>query len=229
MSELQEKTTQCCSTRGKTNPLIQKGSVMAIVRISEPVRKDCKDGKRSRKRLFARYRCDCGVEFEMSLRNDGRTKSCGCARAKNGRAQLTGNKHGLTHGKNGTSEHKTWIKMKQRCDNPNDKSYFNYGGRGISVCERWQSFENFYADMGPRPDGHSLDRIDSDGNYCPENCRWADARTQARNRRSNVLIAIDGVEKSVVEWSEQAGSANAKRIHARLASGWSSREAVFGK
>lgn len=96
--------------------------------------------------------------------------------------------------------------MKQRCYNPKATQYADYGGRGITVCDRWRySFHAFLEDMGPRPPGHSIDRIDSDKGYGPDNCRWADKKTQQRNRRTNHYVTIEGVEYKTVDLAEMAG------------------------
>jgi hypothetical protein len=97
------------------------------------------------------------------------------------------------------------------------------------VCDAWQHFDKFLADMGERPDGTSLDRINSDGNYEPKNCRWTTPQQQARNTRRNVTVTIDGQAKTVAEWAEHPMAARDKTIYKRLKSGWSGREAVFGK
>jgi hypothetical protein len=88
-----------------------------------------------------------------------------------------------THGRAGTPTYFTWIAMRDRVDNPKHISYKYYGGRGIRVCRRWSSFANFFADMGPRPPGLTIERVNNDGHYCPSNCIWADAFTQAQNKR----------------------------------------------
>jgi hypothetical protein len=93
-----------------------------------------------------------------------------------------------SHGKVGTGAYVSWYAMKQRCTNPNNKSYAGYGARGVTICERWLSFENFHADMGDRPEGHTLDRIDNARGYEPENCRWATHREQRMNQRR---MAVD--------------------------------------
>lgn len=124
--------------------------------------------------------CDCGATAVVAGRElrRGETKSCGCAKK-----ELIGALN-RTHGMTRKREYRSWQAMKERCGNLNNCHFNNYGGRGIQVCERWRnSFENFLADMGKCPPLHSIDRIDVDGDYTPENCRWADAATQTINRR----------------------------------------------
>lgn len=118
----------------------------------------------------------------------------------------------------------TWQRMKQRCQYEKAPDYLRYGGRGIAVCDRWQSFENFLADMGPRPAGHQLDRIDNNGNYSPTNCRWVTTRANARNRSSNVLVTVDGITKTAIEWGEETGLG--ELVRDRIARGWSHDRAV---
>jgi len=106
--------------------------------------------------------------------------------------------------KNNIREYHAWSSARQRCNNKNGRDYKRYGARGIYMCDRWSTFDLFLEDMGPRPSTkHQLDRIDNDGPYSPENCRWAKAKIQARNKRNNVWIFFDGQKKSLPEWAEK--------------------------
>ncbi len=128
-------------------------------------------------------RCDCGTI--KTVRSDalrpGITVSCGCHKAASTKARFT--RHGHARAGGHSREFTTWRGMRERCRHPGNPAYANYGGRGIRVCERWEVFENFLADMGPRPARHTLDRIDNDGNYEPSNCRWATYSEQLLNTR----------------------------------------------
>jgi hypothetical protein len=126
----------------------------------------------------------------------------------------------------GTRTYQSWISMRQRCQNPNHTAYANYGGRGIKVCERWSSFEDFLADMGERPEGCSLDRIDGDGDYEPGNVRWASSKTQSRNwRDANNLVTFDGRTQPLASWSEEFGIEH-HTLQYRLRAGWSAEKAL---
>lgn len=110
------------------------------------------------------------------------------------------------HGMSRTRTYNTWQTMIQRCHNPNHTSYYLFGARGITVCKRWrESFINFYKDMGERPEGRTLDRIDPNKSYGPRNCRWATPTEQMHNRRDNVKLTLDGETMLLVEWAERAG------------------------
>ena len=131
------------------------------------------------------------------------------------------------HGMSYSSEYKSWQGSKNRCLNINHRQYPDYGARGITVCDRWLNFKNFLADMGLKPSPkHSLDRIDNDGDYCPENCRWATPKEQANNKRNNQIIKIEGKTLNIIQWEEKQGF-NSGIIYSRLIDGWSEFDAVM--
>lgn len=142
-------------------------------------------------------RCDCGVQKDVLAGNvrANRTVSCGCYRRISNVAAKT--RHGHS-GANVSPEYRAWMHMRNRCSNPADASYSLYGDRGIRVCDRWSVFENFFSDMGARPSAsHSLDRIDNERGYEPDNCRWATPKVQCRNRR---CVKMDEVTASQALW-----------------------------
>jgi hypothetical protein len=130
-------------------------------------------------------RCDCGQEkwfYSVHFKN-GDTKSCGCLRKELASKRMTGRKYAFKHGRYGKGEYVSWIAMIKRCSYPTNGNWKNYGGRGIKVCKRWLKFNKFFEDMGPRPKGTSIDRINNNGNYTKSNCRWSTAKEQSNNKR----------------------------------------------
>ena len=159
------------------------------------------DDKGTRKTYWV-CQCDCGNI--KSVRSDslqcGAIKSCGCLKKEQDKINLTANH---SHKQSGTRIYYIWQGIKNRCGNPNDARYMRYGGRGIKVCEEWKnSFETFWewALNSGYKDNLTIDRINNDGDYCPDNCRWADAATQCNNRESNVKIKIGNTTKTLLEW-----------------------------
>lgn len=153
--------------------------------------------------------CDCGgtaLRTGNVLKRGGQS-SCGCVMSDLKRGNSYSKKHGHA-GPSGTrsGEYVSWSSMIQRCTNPKNRSFKNYGGRGVTVCSEWlASFDQFLADMGSRPDGYSLDRIKSDKGYEPTNCRWASEETQQNNRRNNRVLTVNGKEMTASQFSELTG------------------------
>lgn len=168
---------------------------------------------------FWHCKCDCGNIKKVpacKLKN-GDTKSCGCLSAqKVGERSTT---HG--HYVNGKASHTytTWRNMKDRCYNMNSINYSYYGGRGITVCEYWHKFENFLEDMGVKPIGMTIERINNNKGYCKENCRYATPKEQGSNKRNNVFLTFNGKTQTVAQWTEETGIKR-DTISDRLERGW---------
>ena len=183
-----------------------------------------RDGRKPGGAVHWVCQCSCGRQCTArgtSLRR-GETSNCGCGWHPSGKDHKS-----YRHGMTGSVEFRTWQQMLQRCDNQRNGNYPHYGGRGISVCDRWRaSFQAFFDDMGPRPDGRfSLERLNNDRNYEASNCVWADYKTQERNRRSNRLATFNGRTQPVSAWADELNFP-AFRIYARLSAGWSVERAL---
>lgn len=169
--------------------------------------------------------CDCGARgaFSGYYLRTGHTRSCGCLQREVCRDMGTA---GASHGLSNTPTYKTWVSMKSRCYVPSSPSFKNYGARGIIVCERWLSdFDAFFADMGARPNGRSLDRIDVNGNYEPLNCRWATSEEQVSNRRNTRFVVVDGIKMRAAELAKMCGM-RPTTFSRRIDAGWSVHKAM---
>lgn len=204
-----------------------------------PIRAECPIGKRfgrlavigdcpqkpgTGRRVF--FQCDCGTKSSAQLAKirSGETTSCGCFKRNLARARQY--KHGQAVHATETAEYRTWMRMIARCHNPNATGYQNYGGRGISVCAQWRtSFVQFFADMGPRPSDHSIDRRDNDGDYDSGNCRWASRKQQQRNTSQNRYILLSGERRALSEWCEIKGL-NYNKVKSRISRGWPDERAL---
>lgn len=171
--------------------------------------------------------CDCGSVVEVVARQirAGKTQSCGCLMRD--RILETNRTHGESRSSGETAEYRTWGRMKRRCTKPQDKSFSDYGGRGIKMCDRWlNSYDAFLQDVGRRPTpAHSIDRIDVNGHYEPGNVRWATKREQNNNTRVNHIIEFNGERLTLAQWSERTKIGHTTIIH-RLKSGWTVERAL---
>ncbi len=177
------------------------------------------------RKVYWNCRCSCGNVVQVSSNNlrHGGTRSCGCIVKEilNNR----NHKHGHSAGHRNTKTYASWIDMRKRCCNPKNKEYPNYGGRGIKVCQEWDNFKRFLSDMGECPDGHTLDRLNVNDDYCLQNCRWATRSQQSRNKRTNTIITHLGESRPVVEWLEYFGITWGT-YHKRRKRGWSKLRAA---
>jgi len=163
-----------------------------------------------KRRCYWKLLCDCGTEKIILAAHvqSGVTRSCGCLQ-KETFADIT-----RKHGRRTDPIYRTWAGMIQRCENPHSNAYHRYGGAGVTVCDEWRKdFAKFHADMGPRPQGTSLDRIDGTKGYEPENCRWASVVEQARNRKNAIKVTYDGNEVYLVDICEKLGVAYGTAYH----------------
>jgi hypothetical protein len=158
-------------------------------------------GSDKRGEVLWKCKCDCGNECKVLGSNlrSGHTKSCGCYNNER-RKEIH-----ITHKMSDRPIYGVWAHMIQRCTNPKATFYYRYGGRGIKVCEEWLKFDNFYKDMGDCPENGTIDRIDNDGDYEPENCRWSSQKINARNKSNNVNITYNGKTQCIAAWEEELG------------------------
>lgn len=173
--------------------------------------------------VFAECECGSGRKlYRLSHLSSGATRSCGCLLVETNQMQPK------VHQQTKTRAYRAWASMRNRCTNPKVHNYSRYGGRGISICDQWKDFRTFLSDMGQPPPGLSLDRIDLDGNYSPENCRWATASEQAANRHTTRFVVFDGETMPMGRASKLLGLGKLA-VSKRLNRGWSIERALNGR
>lgn len=172
--------------------------------------------------------CECQCEQKTKVVVSGNhlkrgiIKSCGCLRKE---CTSQRGKNNIKHGQEGTRIYKLWATMKKRCVNPNDVAYKNYGGRGIKICDEWLDFSNFYewAMNNGYEDTLTIERKDVNGNYCPENCKWATMKEQSNNKRNNHYLEYNGEIKTISQWADKLGISKST-ISSRIELGWSTED-----
>jgi hypothetical protein len=174
-----------------------------------------KNGYNKHHQLYWLCECECGNRKSVLgfVLGRGECNSCGCLK-KESIAKVN-----FSHGMAATPIYRIWRSMMQRCCDKNSHAYDRYGGRGINVCNKWQTFEGFYKDMGDKPKGMSLERLNNDGDYCLENVVWADAKAQANNRRSNVVLEHNGKKQNMQQWCDEL-NLKIGTVWARINRGW---------
>jgi hypothetical protein len=163
-------------------------------------------GSNKHKKALWLCRCICGNELTVTGSHlvNGNTNSCGCYQID--RIKEAETTHGHSKNKMQSPEYHTWCNMRERCNNPDNVAYFNYGGRGIEVCKRWLKFENFLKDMGLKPSKlHSIERVNNNENYCPSNCIWDVVENQSRNHRRNKWFEYNGQRMIQEDWAKKWG------------------------
>ena len=177
------------------------------------------------RRAFWNCECECGTVKAIRSHDllGSKVNSCGCLKVEQTRQRNYKHGHSVRGAK--TRAWDIWRGMTERCRNPNHSSWSNYGGRGVKVCPRWLEFSNFLADMGEPEENFSLDRINNDEDYCPENCRWANRATQARNTNRNVMLTYNGKTQCLTDWAIEHGISRGTIEH-RLKHNWSIKKAL---
>lgn len=192
------------------------GTTFGRLKVIEPVKRG--------KKTYWKCICECGKEVvvRIDLLRNGDIKSCGCLKKEMAKARL------MKHGETGSRLYYIWRAMKSRCENAKNKKAPIYKNRGIKVCDEWHDYNNFrkWAFNNGYAENLTIDRIDNDGNYCPENCRWVDLITQANNMRTNRRIEYNGETKTLAQWA-RTFKINYNTLKNRLAKGWEFERAVL--
>lgn len=183
---------------------------------------------RSGGKIVWRCLCECGESCLAAVNHlqDGRRVSCGCAKAAGTQLKVKAPRHGHYAAGRASPTYYSWTSMRTRCLNPNASDFHRYGGRGVTICAEWESFESFLADMGARPAGTTLERKDVNGPYSPENCVWATDHEQLRNKRTNRVLSAFGRSQILSDWSREYGIPK-RTITDRLARGLTPEEALL--
>jgi hypothetical protein len=199
------------------------GLAFGYLTVIEDLHRSSRHGKR-----LWRCRCSCGslVEVDTGALTSGNTKSCGCYNSQ--LTTLRNLKHGCSRRGRVSKEYMIWAAIIGRCQRRSYKRFRDYGGRGIKVCERWSSsFENFFEDMGECPeDKKSIGRVDNDGDYCPENCRWEDDIEQANNKRNTVFLSYGGRTQGISQWARELGCSQGALWQRKNTLGWSDEKII---
>lgn len=206
------------------NRIGERVGKLTVIERAENKVENSKNGKPSIRAQWL-CQCDCGKRVVVSGHNlskalanpEGKagTRSCGCLMGKGA----------IKHGMAGTDTYTSWHSMLQRCTNPNYTAFESYGGRGITVCDKWKTFEGFFEDMGVRPPSLTLERRDVNQGYSKDNCYWATMKEQGNNRRTNRLIEFNGKTQTLQQWCDELGF-NKETVKNRLDRGWSVEESL---
>ena len=227
-SLLQGKRTHCgCENKSPTHSVLYDLTNQTFGRLY--VESLIKKNINGKTRSFWHCRCECGNYKDVTgadLRG-GRVSSCGCLWKEN---SLLRGKESYKDGRSKERLYKIYRGMKTRCTNPNRDDWKDYGGRGITVCDEWEIYENFksWALNNGYSDDLTIDRIDVNKGYCPENCRWVTLKEQARNKRNTVKLTINGIEKSLADWCEEEDK-NYSIVLRRKEDGWDDYDCLYGK